>query len=188
VHGLLEQQLEQQGRAEQVPSERTVGRAMAINRQFHGAPPSWVSDKKVDDANHEGKQLPYQPLYRHHYWFIDIRYLVQRAGNWVYSICILEGYSRKILAGMASSYQDEIAVLQILAAALAEYGCPAGLVSDNGAVFDAAVYKALLAALGIERCRIEKGKPWENLIEAQFKIQLRLADYKFEQAATLDVI
>jgi hypothetical protein len=49
----------------------------------------------------EEKELPYQPLYHHHYWFIDIRYLVQRDGNWVYSICILEGYSRKILAGMA---------------------------------------------------------------------------------------
>jgi transposase len=188
VHGLLAQQLEEQGRADQVPSERTVGRAMAINRQFHDAPGPWISDKKVDDSDHEGKELPYQPLYRHHYWFIDIRYLVQREGNWVYSICILEGNSRKILAGMASSYQDEIAVLQILAASLAEYGCPAGLVSDNGAVFDAAVYKAILAALGIERCPIEKGQPWENLIEAQFKVQLRLADHKFEQAETLDAI
>jgi hypothetical protein len=177
-----------QGRAEQVPSERTIGRAMAINRQFHGAPGPWISDKKVDEADHEGKELPYQPLYRHHYWFIDIRYLVQHDGNWVYSICILEGYSRKILAGMASEYQDEIAVLQILAAALAEYGCPAGLVSDNGVVFDADVYKAILAGLGIERCPIEKCKPWENFIEAQFKVQLRLADHTFEAAETLDAI
>jgi putative transposase len=188
VRGLLSQQVQEQGRVDQVPSERTVGRAMAINRQFHNAPGPWVSDKKVDEADNEPKELPYQPLYRHHYWFIDIRYLVQHDGNWVYSICILEGYSRKILAGMASSYQDEIAVLQILAAALAEYGCPAGLVSDNGAVFDAAVYKAILATLGIERCPIEKGKPWENLIEAQFKVQLRLADHKFEQAETLEAI
>ena len=55
---------------------------------------------------------------------------------------------------MASPYQDEIAVLHILAAALAEHGCPAGLVSDNGAIFDAEVYKAILAALEIERCPI----------------------------------
>jgi transposase InsO family protein len=183
VRGLLSQRLD-----DEPPSLTTIGRAMATNRQFHGAPGPWVSDKKPDDTDNEGKELPYQPLYRHHYWFIDIRYLVQRSGNWVYSICILEGYSRKILAGMASSYQDEIAVLQILAAALAEYGCPAGLVSDNGAVFDAEVYKAILAALGIERCPIEKGKPWENLIEAQFKVQLRLADHTFEAAETLDTI
>lgn len=32
---------------------------------------------------------------------------------------------------------------------------------------------------------IDKGKPWQNLIEPQFKVQLRLADFKFEQAQTL---
>ncbi len=89
---------------------------------------------------------------------------------------------------MASEYQDLIAILQILAAAIAEYGCPKGIVSDNGAVFDADVYKAILTALEIERCLIEKGKPWQNLIEAQFKVQLRLADHKFEQAETLEAI
>jgi transposase InsO family protein len=188
LHGLLEQQFEEQGRAEQVPSERTLGRAMAINRHFHDAPGPWVSDKKGDAGDNEPKELPYQPLYRHHYWFIDIRYLVQRDGHWVYSICILEGYSRKILAGMASVYQDLIAVLQILAAAIADYGCPLGMVSDNGSVFTSHTYRAILVALDIEWCPIEKGKPWQNLIEAMFKVELRLADHKFEQAQTVEAI
>ena len=43
-----------------------------------------------------------------------------------------------------------------------------------------------LQALEIEPLHIEKGKPWQNLIEAQFKVQLRLADFKFEQAQTLE--
>jgi transposase len=34
VHGLLEQHFQEQGVADPVPSERTVGRAMAINRQI----------------------------------------------------------------------------------------------------------------------------------------------------------
>jgi len=59
---------------------------------------------------------------------------------------------------------------------------------EDGAVFDAEVYKAILTALEIERCLIEKGKPWQNLIEAQFKVQLRLADHKFEAAETLEAI
>jgi hypothetical protein len=54
--------------------------------------------------------------------------------HWAYSLCIFEGYSRKILAGMATAYQDTVAVLQLLSAALAEYGKPEGLVSDNGSV------------------------------------------------------
>jgi hypothetical protein len=86
---------------------------------------------------------------------------------------------------MASEYQDELAVLQLLHAALAEYGCPEGIVSDNGTVFKADAYKQLLGALQIDRCPIEKRQAWQNLIESQFKIQLRLADAHFAQATTL---
>ena len=107
-------------------------------------------------------------------------------GSWVYSICLIEGYSRKIVAGMASPHQDLPAILQILFAALAEYGCPQAIVSDNGSVFRAGDYLAILRALDIEPLHIEQGKPWQNMIEAQFKVQLRLADFHFEQAQTLE--
>jgi len=121
-------------------------------------------------------------------WFVDIRYLVKLDGSWVYSLCMLEGYSRKILAGMASAHQDLTAVLQLLFAALAEYGCPEMIISDHGAVFRADDYGRILRALEIEPKYIELRKPWQNLIEAQFKVQLRLADFKFEHAQTLDEI
>jgi hypothetical protein len=106
-------------------------------------------------------------------------------GSWVYSLCVIEGYSRKILAGMVSPHQDLTAVLQMLYAALSEYGCPQALVSDNGSVFTAGAYLAILRDLAIEPLHIEKGKPWQNLIEAQFKVQLRLADFTWEHAKTL---
>lgn len=105
------------------PSASTIGRAMAINRQVHGAPKAWVTDRP-DPSAPDGviKSLPYEPTHRHRYWFIDYRYLVRLddAGHWAYSLCIMEGYSRKIVAGMATEYQDTIAVLQLLAAALRE--------------------------------------------------------------------
>jgi len=181
IHGLLGQQ-----REELPPSERTVGRAMAINRRFHGAPGPWTRARDDHPDEVSVKHLPYRPAYRHHLWFTDIRYLVPLDGSWVYSLCILEGYSRKILAGMASPHQDLTALLQILFAALSEYGCPQAIVSDNGSVFTAGDYLAILRALEIEPLHIEKGKPWQNLIEAQFKVQLRLADWKFEQAQSLE--
>jgi transposase InsO family protein len=181
IHGVLGQQ-----REEPPPSERTVGRAMAINRQFHGAPGPWQSARDEHPDVVSFKHLPYRPAYRHHLWFTDIRYLVQLDGSWVYSICLIEGYSRKIVAGMASPHQDLTAILQILFAALAEYGCPQAIVSDNGSVFRAGDYLAILRALDIEPLHIEQGKPWQNMIEAQFKVQLRLADFHFEQAQTLD--
>jgi transposase InsO family protein len=86
---------------------------------------------------------------------------------------------------MASPYQDVVAVLQLLSAALSAYGRPEGIVSDNGSVFTSGAYEGLLTTLGIEVCHIEKGKPWQNLIEAQFKVERRLADAQIERATTL---
>jgi transposase InsO family protein len=212
VRGLLTRFRDEED-ARDAPSERTVGRAMELNRRHHGAPPAWVTDRTEwpgaaapDDVV---KIMPYPPTERHRYWFIDYRYLVRLEStdstdiadiqdiqgsesdgddHWIYSLCVIEGYSRKILAGMATEYQDTIAVLQLLAAALAEYGRPAGIVSDNGMVFTSDAYQALLGDLGIAVGHIEKGQPWENLIEAQFKVQLRLADAKFAQAQTLEAV
>jgi hypothetical protein len=117
-----------------------------------------------------------------------MRYLVRLDGGWVYSSCLLEGYSRKILAGMASPHPDRTAVLQRLFAALAAYGCPELIISDPGGVFRADDYTTILRALEIAPKDIEQGKPWQHLIEAQLKGQLRLADFKVEHAATLEEI
>ncbi|HUZ01926.1 MAG TPA: DDE-type integrase/transposase/recombinase, partial [Thermomicrobiaceae bacterium] len=133
---------------------------------------------------------PFRPTHRHHYWFIDLRYLVRLGPDqhWVYSLLIIEGYARQILAGMATEAQDVVAVLQGLVAALGAYGRPEGIVSDNGAVFRAEAYEGLLRELEIEVCHIARGKPWENLIETQFKIELRLADAHFEAATTFEEV
>jgi hypothetical protein len=56
IHGLLEPQ-----RAEPPPSERTVGRALAINRQCHGAPGPWRSARDEQPAEASLKPLPYRP-------------------------------------------------------------------------------------------------------------------------------
>ena len=179
VHGILEQKT-----GEDIPSESTVGRAMAFNRFFRGAPGPWPEQPNKEDQ--EPKPLPYNPLYPHQYWFIDIRYLVKLKKKWVYSICIIEGYSRKILAGMVSEHQDELAILQLLYAAFSECGCPEAIVSDNGSVFKARAYTQLLQSLNIQPCYIQKRQSWQNLIETQFTVQLRLADDKFEQAKTIE--
>jgi transposase InsO family protein len=181
IHGLREHQ---HGAA--LPSVSTVGRAMTINRRVPGAPGPWQSARDEPEAAPEPRHLPYRPPYRHHLWLVDIRYLGKLEGRWVYSICILEGYSRTILAGMASEHQALPALLQLLFAALSTSGCPEGIVSDHGAVFQAHDYVAILKALEIEPKYIELRKPWQNLIEAQFKVQLRLADFKFAQAGTVE--
>lgn len=183
IHGILEKN----NHPEAVPSESSVGRAIAYNRALNGAPGPWPPPP-VPRSREDPQPLPYQPLHRHHYWFVDIRYLVKLDNHWVYSICVIEGYSRKILAGLVSEHQDELAILQLLHAAFAEYGRPENIVSDNGAVFKANAYEQLLDKLDIQPCYIMKRQPWQNLIEAQFKIQQRLADSKIEQADDLSEI
>jgi transposase InsO family protein len=175
VHGILERDM-----GEDTPSERTVGRAMQHNRLWHGAPHPLGPEERGEAK--EPAELPYNPIYLHQYWFIDIRYLVKEEGKWIYSICIIEGVSRTILAGIASRYQDEIAILQLLYAAFGDYGLPWGIVSDNGSVFTAESFLQVLESLEIEPCPIQKKQAWQNLIESQFNIQRRLADAKFIQS------
>jgi transposase len=71
VQGLLESR-----REEPPPSAATVGRAMASNRHSHGAPGPWASAGE-EEAETTPTHLPSRSLYRHHMWFIDIRYLVR---------------------------------------------------------------------------------------------------------------
>ena len=56
LHGLLEQQY-----GPDLPSESTVGRAMAINRRVHGAPGPWQSARDEQEAALEPRHLPYRP-------------------------------------------------------------------------------------------------------------------------------
>ena len=187
IQGIMARKRAEAGDARPVPSERTIGRALSLTRVFFKAP-GFVPAPDGPEPEDDPRPLPFNPTYLHEYWYIDVRYLVQLDGHWVYSICIIEGCSRSILAGMASEYQDELAVLQLVHAALAEYGCPGAIVSDNGGSFKGAAYTGVLDGLNVDHPRIEKRKPWQNLIEAQFKIQLRLADAKFEEAKTLEEI
>src|SRR6266545_162251 len=64
VRGLLGKQKE----SDEIPSLATVGRAMARNRQFHGAPPPWSTDKRPEEDDEQLKHSPYRPEYRHQYW------------------------------------------------------------------------------------------------------------------------
>jgi hypothetical protein len=60
----------------------------------------------------------------------------------------MEGYSRMVLAGRATEFQDVVAVLQLLSATLLEYGLPLDMVSANGLVFTSGAYEGLLRTLG----------------------------------------
>jgi transposase len=161
-------------------SPRTCGRIMAQNRAL-GLP------RPADAPTHTPQPMPFAARYRHEYWSVDVRYIEEHGlddPKPVYVISVLDNYSRALLASVISPRQDLTAFLLVLRAAFHAHGCPAGIVSDGGRIFKANPVRAIYAALGIERHRIEPGQPWQNYIETHFNIMRRMADYHYARAAT----
>ena len=179
VWALLKKELKEEGSPLEI-SQPTVARIMAVNKELY---PELIEAK---DDEEKIKKMPFKPKYRHHYWFIDIRYLIKIDDKWTYSICILEGYSRCILSGMVSLSQDLWAILIVLYSAILRFGIPTFVVSDNAAVFTSPIFNNICQRLDLNPETIEKGKPWENLIEAFFGIQARMTDYSVEKVQALE--
>lgn len=102
----------------------------------------------------------------------------------VYVISVLENYSRAILASALSRRQDLSAYLMVLYAAIRQHGAPEALVSDSGGIFLAKQAKQVYTALGIRKEEIARRQPWQSLIEANFGVQARMADWDFRKATT----
>ncbi len=96
----------------------------------------------------------------------------------------MDGYSRAILASMLSRSQDLVPVLLVLYAAMRAHGIPEALVTDSGGVFLANHSRRIYESLEIRKEEIARRQPWQNLIEANFGAQMRMADYGFANAPT----
>ena len=163
-------------------SPRTCGRILALNRRLYGL------DGPKAEAR-EKKAMPFAATRRHQTWAVDVRYLedgkIHHLGSGhVYVISILECYSRAILASALSRTQDVTAYLMVLFAAIRQHGSPETLVSDSGGIFKAKQARRIYAALGIEKVQIDKKQAWQNLIETQWNVMRRMADWHYGQART----
>jgi len=159
-------------------SPRTCGRILAKHRALYGVPQPAATPR-------EPRPLPFRPTRPHEYWFFDIRYVDHRLGPFkVYTITLLDGCSRAILASLLSRSQDLAAVLLTAYAAIRQHGVPTALITDSGGVFLANHAQRIYVALGIRKEEIARRQPWQNLIEANFGVQMRMADHGFAKAAT----
>src|SRR3990172_3243958 len=89
VWGLLKKRLKYEGNSIKI-GHRTVARIMSANRDLY---PELIVAKEEEN---EIKEMPFKFKYRHHYWFIDIRYLIKIDGKWIYSICILQSICQRL--------------------------------------------------------------------------------------------
>jgi transposase len=145
----------------------TVWQLVALYKQAH---PSAQREHHLPNP----AERPKQATAPHQVWFIDVRYLVQIAGQWLYSILIFDGYSRAIVGAGCSERQNFSRVVQVFHQALAQWGAPQEVVSDHAQVFVA--LSPCLEQLDIHWSPIERGHPWQNLAEGGFAVQRRMLD------------
>ncbi len=164
-------------------SVRTVGRIMALNKRVYDDIPH-MSKKGVKRA--PGLH-PYKAGHPHEFWFIDGRMMdfALDGVRW-WSLIIVDGYSRTMLAGMVAPTEASWGALMVLYTACRRYGVPETLISDSGGAFTSRTFEAVLARLQIHHETIEstKGESYQNLMETHFNIQRRLYDYQFSLTTT----
>src|SRR5262252_1482159 len=145
----------------------TVWQMGALYKQAHPRPPR---EPRVPNPA-DGPKAATAP---HQVWFVDIRYLVQIAGQWLYSVLIFDGYSRAIVGAGCCERQNFSRIVQVFRQALTQWGAPEAVVSDHGAVFVALA--PCLRQLDIQWAPTTKGHPWQNRAESGFAIQRRMLD------------
>jgi transposase InsO family protein len=162
---------------------RTIGRVMALNKLVYDDIPH-VPKRGVKPA--PGPH-PYKASHRHQYWFIDGRrmdFAIDGVRWW--SLIILEGYSRTMLAGAMAPTEATWVALMVLYTACLRYGAPVYLVSDSGGAYTSADFEAVCTRLQIQHETIvsTQGESYLNWMETHLNIQRRLYDYQFSLART----
>jgi len=165
-------------------SVRTVERIMAINRQVYKDIPGTASQRT---AKAEPRPHPFKATTAHEYWFIDGRMMdFALEGHRWWSLIILDGYSRTMLAGAVAPSEASWVALTVLYTACLRYGAPETLISDSGGAFTSDAFEAVCKRLEIQHKPIvsAQGESYKNLMETHFNIQRRLYDYQFSLTQT----
>ena len=164
-------------------SVRTVGRIMALNKQVDDDIPHVARQRRKKPA----RPHPYKASHPHQYWFIDGRQMdfALDGVKW-WSIILLDGYSRTMLAGAVAPVEASWVTLMVLYTACLRYGAPQHLISDSGGAFTSNDVTAVLKRLQIVPNPVvsSQGESYKNLMETHFHIQRRLYDYQFSLTTT----
>jgi transposase InsO family protein len=164
-------------------AERTVGRVMALNKRLYPDIPH-VSQKR---NKKEPQPHPFKAAFAHEYWFIDGRMMdFEIEGVRWWSVIVLDGYSRTMLAGAVAPSEASWIALTVLFTACQRYGTPQHLISDKGGAYISDAFEAACGRLDIDHQTItgKDGESYKNLMESHFNIQRRLYDYQFSLCRT----
>jgi transposase InsO family protein len=165
-------------------SVRTVERIMALNRCVYKDIPGTVP---LHAAPVPPQPHPFKATVAHEYWFIDGRMMdFALQGHRWWSLIILDGYSRTMLAGAVAPTEASWVALTVLYSACQRYGLPVHLISDSGGAFISDAFDGVCTRLPIDHQTIvsTQGQSYMNLMETHFNIQRRLYDYQLALTRT----
>jgi transposase InsO family protein len=165
-------------------SVRTIERIMALNRRVY---PDIPGTEALHAPPAVPQPHPFKATAAHEYWFIDGRMMdFAIEGHRWWSLIILDGYSRTMLAGAVAPTEASWVALTVLYAAIRRYGVPVYLISDSGGAFIADAFAGVCTRLGIDHQTIvsTEGQSYMNLMETHFNIQRRLYDYQLALTRT----
>jgi transposase InsO family protein len=165
-------------------SVRTVERIMALNRQVYTDIPGVAGASAAPAAP---QPHPFKASAAHEYWFIDGRMMdFALQGHRWWSLIILDGYSRTMLAGAVAPAEASWVALTVLHTACQRYGIPVHLISDSGGAFTSDAFAGVCRRLALDHQTIvsTQGQSYMNLMETHFNIQRRLYDYQLALTRT----
>jgi len=106
--------------------------------------------------------LPTQAIHRHHVWSWDFIFDRTDKGGTLKMMTLLDEYTRQSLAIQVERQLTATQVLAVLEKAMARYGVPGYIRSDNGPEFIAAKVQQWLSENQIKTIYIDPGSPWQN--------------------------
>ena len=96
-------------------------------------------------------------------WSIDITYIKMYHGH-MFLTAIIDWFSRKVVGWRLSDTLDTAPVIEAVKDAVAEYGAPGIINSDQGSQFTSNEYKNLLKTLNIRQSMDGRGRWADNVI------------------------
>jgi transposase InsO family protein len=165
-------------------SVRTGERIMALNRRVYKDIPGTAAQRTPPG---EPQPHPFKATAAHEYWFIDGRMMdFALEGHRWWSLIILDGYSRTMLAGAVAPSEASWVALTVHYTACLRYSVPQHVMSDSGGAFISEAFTGVCMRLGIDHYTIvsTEGQSYMNLMETHFNIQRRVYDYQFSLTQT----
>jgi putative transposase len=122
--------------------------------------------------------------YANQVWQVDISY-VQLPSGTMYLCAILDVFSRKLLAWNLSNTMDVMLVLFPLTTALAEYGAPEIINTDQGSQFTTSDWISMVEDLGIRVSMDGKGRAFDNIYIERWWRSFKYEDLYLNQYQTV---